>query len=200
MSPVAHWTADQTSSDGTPVVLRPDAFPSPGGPSPSGQPSHLDPPRPPSHPTQGGLPSSRSFLSEPEATVQTTPGGDALQSPNDAPATLPIGSMSSIAHAPLVATRPSPFDSLVPAAPSPQAQPAPQPWRPPGASPSPPHHTLSTALPPRHAAPWPNAPQPQPTPAEPTSRATTVLLLAGLVIVSVLVMVTLVVAVVAARR
>ncbi len=201
MSPVAHWTAEQTSSDGTPVVLHPDPLP-PRGALPASDPSqHFDPSRPPSHATQGGLPSSRSFLSEPEATVQTSPSGEAMQS-SDAPATLPIGSMSSIAHAPLVATRPSPFDSLIPGPPPPQVQPAQHaPWRPPAAPPQPTHHTLSTALPPRHAAPWQQPPMPpQQAPAEQPSRATTAILLVGLVIVSILVMVTLVVAVIASRR
>lgn len=201
MSPVAHWTADQTSSDGTPVVLHPDPPPPRGAPAPSGEPQQFDPLRPPSHPTQGGLPSSRSFLAEAEATVLTAPNGELLQSA-DAPATLPIGSMSSIAHAPLVATRPSPFDSVIPGPPPPQVQPAQQaPWQPPAAPPQPMHHTLSTALPPRHAAPWQQPPMPPPQPpAEQPSRATTAILLVGLVIVSVLVMATLVVAVLASRR
>lgn len=201
ISPVAHWASEQTSSDGTPLVLH--AAPMPVDPAPR---SSIDLPRPPSRVTQQGLPDARSFLAEAEATVLTVAGGDPPP-PDEAPATLPIGSMSSVAHMPLVSTRPSPFDSLAPAAPTPNPLPHTTPHLPPksqwGLPPSPSpdlSRSLSTALPPRQAAPWQPPPMPAPQGPSQPSRATGVLLLVGLVIVSVLVMVTLVIALIASRR
>ena len=204
VSPVAHWTSEATSSDGTPFVLRADTAPPDDATLSDVEPSA--PSKRVSQPTQRGLPDARSFLSTPEATVQMNPDahGEAL---SDAPATLPLGSISSFAHAPVVATRPSPFENaaMPPAAQSPLlAMTRPQVTLPPHDAPQPQPYAptqavslgLSNALPPRAHEPWRAPSQPQPQPA----RTAPIAMLVGLVIVSVLVMVTLVVAVLASRR
>lgn len=210
VSPVAHWTSEQTSSDGTPFVLRANVAPIAADDATLSDVEPSAPQHRGSQPTQRGLPDARSFLSAPEATVQMNPDarGDAL---SDAPATLPLGSISSLAHAPLVATRPSPFENAPHPSPAVQspllAMTRPQAPLPPPEAPRSAHHAatpsvtlgLSNALPPRAHEPWHAPAPPQPQPTQP-SRAASIAMLVGLVIVSVLVMVTLVVAMLATRR